>query len=92
MITDLEVFEIITNLYPDKFPRGDDSDWDGVLEFALETFDGNLPDLLSRLVKHSPVFESPLTKQKFRAVMLQTDEWGPIALLRRPYTEGQSND
>ena len=42
MITDLEVFEIITNLYPDKFPRGDDSDWDGVLEFALETFDGNL--------------------------------------------------
>ena len=50
--TDLEVYEVITAAYPEKFPETGECNWDEVMEFVEDELGGycNVSDLLGRIV------------------------------------------
>lgn len=50
--TDLEVYEVITSAYPEKFPETGECNWDEVMEFVEDELGGYdiFADLLGRLV------------------------------------------
>lgn len=50
--SDLEVYEVITTIYPEKFPETEECSWDEVMEFVEDELGGYyvFADLLGRLV------------------------------------------
>lgn len=50
--TDLEVYEVITSAYPEKFSETEECNWDEVMEFVEDELGGYyiFADLLGRLV------------------------------------------
>jgi hypothetical protein len=63
-LDDLEIFELFSAAFPEKFQGSDDDTWDAVQDFA-ESFGGfdEIADLLGRVVMLTMPMESGLTKR-----------------------------
>ena len=62
-LDDLEIFELFSAAFPEKFKDSEDETWDAVQDFA-DTFGGfdEIADLLGRVVMLTMPIESGLTK------------------------------
>ena len=95
-LTDLEMFDLLSLAYPDKFPDDEDSTWEEALNFAdeLQGFD-ELADLLGRVVMLTAPVRSPLTCEVFHAlgaVFVKDGKSTLAAAVKRPVKEERDNE
>ena len=68
-LDDLEVFELMQALYPEKFKGEDDATFDAAIDFFDELLaDGCGRKLIAKLVMLTPTITSELTGEKYHAL------------------------
>lgn len=82
-LDDLELFEVLQQAYPEKFPDDTNTSWGAAMEYADGMEFDEIRDLLGRVLMMTPTVTSELSKTEYHAFLKQENGFS-IALAKRP--------